>query len=336
MSLARLDAYQRAVQEELREVFSSHEGFLYNLLRYQLGWTNQRGAPEDRPAPLHFPSLLALVSCEALSGDFRPSAPAAAGVELVHNFTLVHGDVQSSRVEAQERPSIWWLWGPSQAINAGDGLHALGRTTIMRLAQRGVPAERVLRAVESLDRACLDLCEGQCLDLDFQDQLVVTAGAYYDMIARKTGSLAGCSAESGALAAGADEMASGKLQEAGRRLGMAWQISRDIAELWGRDGISPSSVLHKKKSLPLIYALDNASVAVKRELGAIYMKRVLQPEDASRVIEILEQAGARVFAEGKAAKMVDEAMAAIEGVGLPPERLEDLRNLGRLALQGGP
>jgi geranylgeranyl diphosphate synthase type I len=333
-----LEAYQQAVQEELREVFSSRGGFLYDLLRYQLGWTDQRGAPEDSPATLHFPSMLALVSCEALSGDFRPSVPAAAGIELVHHFTLVHGDVQSSRVEAQERPSVWWVWGPAQAINAGDGLHALGRTTIMRLAQRGVPAERVLRAVESLDRACLALCEGQYLDLDFQDQLVVTAGAYYDMIARKTGALAGCSSESGALAAGADETDSGKFREVGRRLGMAWQISRDIAELWGQrgDGVAPSSVLHKKKSLPLIYALDNASVAVKRELGTIFMKRVLQPEDASRVIKILEQAGARGFAEGKASEMVEEAMAVIEGVGLPPERLEDLRDLGRLALQGGP
>ena len=336
MGLARLEAYHQAVQEELREVFSSHDGFLYDLLRYQLGWTDQRGTPEDSPATLHFPSMLALVSCESLSGDFWPSVPAAAGIELVHNFTLVHGDVQSSRVEAQERPSVWWLWGPSQAINAGDGLHALGRTTIMRLAQRGVPAERVLRAVESLDRACLALCEGQYLDLDFQDQLVVTAGAYYDMIARKTGALAGCSSESGALAAGADETAVGKFREAGRRLGMAWQLSRDISELWNRDGVAASSVLHKKKSLPLIYALDNASVAVKRELGTIFMKRVLQPEDSSRVINILEQAGARGFAEGKAAEMVEEAMVEIEGVGLPPERLEDLRNLGRLALQGGP
>ena len=338
MGLARLEAYQQTVEEELRDVFSSHEGFLYDLLRYQLGWTDQRGAPDDNRVPLHFPSMLALVSCEALCGDFRPSVPAAAGIELVHNFTLVHGDVQSSRVEAQERPSIWWLWGPAQAINAGDGLHALGRTTMMRLTQRGVPAERVLRAVESLDRACLALCEGQYLDLDFQDKLVVTVNAYYDMIARKTGSLVGCSAEIGALAAGVDEAASGRFRDAGSRLGMAWQLSRDIAELWGRrDGaMAPASVLHKKKSLPLIYALDNASVAVKRELGTIYMKRVLQPEDASRVIEILEQAGARGFAEGKAAEKVEEAMAAIEGVGLPPERLEGLRNLGRLALQGGP
>lgn len=338
LGLARLEAYRQAVQEELREVFAAHEGFLYDLLRYQLGWTDQRGAPEDSPATLHFPSMLALVSCEALSGDFWPSVPAAAGIELVHNFILVHGDVQSSRVEAQDRPSVWWLWGPAQAINAGDGLHALGRTTMMRLAQRGVPAERVLRAVESLDRACLALCEGQYLELDFQDQLVVTAGAYYDMIARKTGSLAGCSAESGALAAGADEAASSKFREAGKRLGMAWQVSRDIMELWRQrgDGMAPSSVLHKKKSLPLIYALDIASVAIKRELGTIYMKRVLQPEDASRVAEILEQAGARGFAEGKAAQMVEEAMAAIDGMGLAAERLDDLRYLGRMALQGVP
>ena len=197
-----------------------------------------------------------LTNCQALSGDFRAALPAAAGVDLVHNFTLVHGDVQSARPDAQDRPSIWWVWGPAQAINAGDGLHALGRTTIMRLAQRGIPAERVLHAVESLDRACLALCEGQYMDLEFQERMVVTSAAYFDMISRKTGALIGSSAEAGALAAGADEPVWLKFREMGIKMGMAWQVSQDIVDLWGRtgDGMTASNVLNKKKSLPLIHA----------------------------------------------------------------------------------
>ena len=161
MSLSRFEAQRRALEEELKDVFSGREGFLYDLLRYHFGWADQRGQPEDLPLALHLQSLLALVCCEALSGDFQAALPAAAGIELVYNFTLVHSDVQSGRVDQQDRPSIWWVWGPAQAINAGDGLHALGRTTIMRLAQRGVPADQVLRAVGLLDGACLTLCEGQ-------------------------------------------------------------------------------------------------------------------------------------------------------------------------------
>ena len=320
----------------MKDVFSGREGFLYDLLRYHFGWADQRGQPEDLPLALHLQSLLALVCCEALSGDFQAALPAAAGIELVYNFTLVHSDVQSGRVDQQDRPSIWWVWGPAQAINAGDGLHALGRTTIMRLAQRGVAADQVLRAVGLLDGACLTLCEGQYMDLDFQDQLLVTTGAYYDMIGRKTGALAGCSAELGALAAGGDESVCLQVRAAGTRLGMAWQIGQDINDFWGRrgDGMTASNVLNKKKSLPLILAMETAELAVKRELGNIYAKRVLQPDDVSRVIEILDQAQARQSSEAKARELVDEALAALADAGLAEDRMGDLKFLSMWVLEG--
>ena len=336
VSLSQFDPHRLAIVEELKDVLAPRQGFLYDLLRYHLGWADQTGKPEEGPIPIHFPSLLALVVCESVIGDFAPGLPVGAAVELVHNFTLVHGDVQSSRATPDDRPSVWWIWGPAQAINAGDGLHALGRTTIMRLAQRGAPVDRVLRAVESLDRACLTLCEGQYMDLEFQDQLVVSSSSYYDMIGRKSGALTACSAELGALAAGADDEVCAAFREVGNRLGMAWQISLDIADLWGRgaDGMTPSNVLNKKKSLPLIHTMENATVAVKRELGTIYAKRVLQPEDVSRVITILEDAGARQFVESKARELAQEAVGALVDAGLPEERRSALIQLSDWVLEG--
>ncbi len=330
------ESYREALDKELRDVFSSRQGFLYDVLRYHLGWTDEQGNPQESLAPLHFPSVLALASCHALSGDFRSALPAAAGVELVYNFTLVHGDVQSGRPDGGDRPSIWWLWGPAQAINAGDGLHALGRTTTMRLAQRGIPHRQVLQAVQSLDRACLVLCEGQYMDLEFQDRLLVTADDYFDMVRRKTGSLTGCSAESGALAAGADEDGCSRFREIGANLGMAWQISRDIQDLWGRqgDGMTAGNVLQKKKSLPLIHALATAPLAAKRELGNIYMKRVLEPDDAARLVQLLDQTDSREFATGKAGDLVDQALHRMDEVNLDVQGEEILRNLGQSALEG--
>ena len=330
------EAYRKALDDELREVFASRQGFLYDVLRYHLGWTDQQGTPVDISRPLNFPAVLALASCEALTGDFRPAVPAAAGVDLVYNFTLVHGDVQAARPQAQDRPSIWWVWGPAQAINAGDGLHALGRTTIMRLAQRGVPPERVLHAVESLDRACLTLCEGQYMDLEFQDRLMVTSAAYLDMIARKTGALTGCSAESGALASGAEVAVCAKFRDMGSKMGMAWQINLDVADLWGRhgDALTASNVLNKKKSLPLIHAMENSTVAAKRELGAIYAKRVLEAEDAARLLDLLDQSDARRFAEDKATELMDQAIDSLDGVELLAGGIDSLRSLGQLVLAG--
>ncbi len=330
------EAYRSALDQELREVFSSRQGFLYDLLRYHLGWTDQRGLSEDNPRPLNLPALPALLCCEALTGDFHPALPAAAGVDLIYNFVLVHGDVQSARPEAQDRPSVWWVWGPAQAINAGDGLHALARITIMRLAQKGVSPERVLQAVESLDRACLTVCEGQYLDLEFQDRMMVTSAGYFDMIARKTGALTGCSAESGALAAGADAATCAQFGDMGRKLGMAWQLGRDIADLWGPqgDGMTGGNVLNKKKSLPLIYAMESSTVATKRELGAIYSKRVLQPEDVANLLAILDQCDARRFSEEKAGELLEDAMQSVSGLDLDDRAMASLRGLGQMALEG--
>ncbi len=287
---------------------------------------------------MNFQPALALASCDALGGDFRKALPVAASVELVYNFTLVHGDVQAGRADPGDRPSIWWVWGPAQAINAGDGLHALGRTTMMLLAQNGVPAGRVLKAVRSLDMACLTLCEGQYMDLEFQDQMMVTTAAYMEMIGRKAGALAGCAAESGALAAGADDEVCSSFRQMGRNMGMAWQIARDIDDLWGErgDGMTPSNVLNKKKSLPLVHTLENSSVSVKRELGSIYMKRVLESSDIAKMIEILDSTEARQASQAKAVELVEQAIVEVEGVsGVSKEGIDALATLGRWAAEGG-
>ena len=335
--IARYAEYQQAVEQELRDVFDGRDGFLYNLLRYHLGWVDQHGQPQGGGPLLHFQGAVALVCCEGLNADFRQALPVAAGVELVHNFTLVHGEVQIGRAESVDRPGIWWVWGPAQAINAGDGLHALGRTTIMRLSQRGTSPERVLRAVRSLDQACLLLCEGQYMDLEFQDQMMVTESAYMNMINRKAGGLTGCAAESGALAAGADDAQCAALHELGVKLGAAWQIARDIGGLWGErgDGITASNIIAKKKSLPIIHALEHGNLAAKRELGTFYMKRVMEPEDASRLVAILDETGARDAAEDRARHLAEDGLSAAAAVAVPPDGMNLLRELAEWALQGG-
>ena len=174
------------------------------------------------------------------------------------------------------------------------------------------------------------------MDLEFQDRLLVTADDYLDMVRRKTGALTGCSTESGALAAAAGRDACARFRDLGANLGMAWQISRDIQDLWGRqgDGMTAGNVLQKKKSLPLIRALATAPLAAKRELGNIYMKRVLEPDDAARLVDLLDQTDSRQFANGKAEQLVDQALESIDEAGLDAQGEGILRNLGQLALEG--
>ena len=314
---------------ELRAAFADRQGMLYDLLRYHLGWVDERGNPADAAlTPLHHCGVLSLAAADAVSGDHAPAAPAASAVELAYNFVLVHNDVQAGRIDqTNDRPSIWWVWGPSQAINAGDGLHALARSALMRLGDGGVPAATVLEALRSLDQACLTLCEGQYMDLNYQDQLMVSESDYLDMIRRKSGALAGCSARIGALAVGADDDTAGALYDCGEKLGMALQVRNDISDLWGTqgDGFTASNVLNKKKSLPLIHALQNAPTAAKRELGGIYMKRVLEPSDSARIVAILDEAGSRTYAEDYVERLLDDALAAASSEGVRLRRTEALQ-----------
>ena len=335
--IAKYETYRQGVEAELRDVFEGREGFLYNLLRYHLGWVDQQGQPEDGGTALHFQGAVALVACEALGSDFQAALPASAGVELVHHFTLVHGEVQAGRAESVDRPGIWWVWGPAQAINAGDGLHALGRAAMMRLSARGLPADRVLRAVRSLDQACLLLCEGQYMDLEFQDQMMVNSGPFLDMVSRKAGALTGAAAEAGALAAGADDAHCQALHTVGVKLGSAWQIARDIDDFWGErgDAVTASNIIARKKSLPVVHALEHGSVAAKRELGAIYMKRVLETEDTARLVSILEETGSRVAANETGRRMAEQGLAAASDAGISGDGLDALRELATWALSGG-
>ena len=314
---------------DLRAAFADRQGMLYDLIRYHFGWVDERGNPsETAVTPLTYCGVLALAASEAVSGDYRAAVPGASAVELAHNFVLVHNDVQAGRIDQNDdRPSIWWVWGPSQAINAGDGLHALARSAMMRLGDSGAAAETVLEALRTLDQACLTLCEGQYMDLTYQDQLMVSEADYLDMIRRKSGALAGCSAKTGALAAGADPEVADALCEWGERLGMASQIRNDIADLWGSrgDGFTASNVLNKKKSLPLIHALQHAATASKRELGAIYMKRVLEPSDSVRIVAILDETASREYSEQYAADLAGSANESADSVGDRLESPESLR-----------
>ena len=331
------ETYREALNGELAAAFSGRQGFLYDLLRYHLGWTDEHGQPSGEIPPIHLPGVLGLTACRAVSGEFTPALPVAAGVELVHNFTLVHGEVQAGRLDSQDRPSIWWVWGPAQAINAGDGLHALGRVAVMKLAERGIDAAAALDAVRRLDRACLALCEGQFLDLTFRDQVMVTTGDYIGMAARKTGALASCAAQLGAMAGGATGKEAAHFERAGECIGIAWQIVRDIEDSWGRggDGMTPSNIVNKKKSLPLIHAMDTASPGEKRQLGSIYTKRVLEPEDVAQVTAVLDSVGSREFATTTAAGLVDEAVAELIGLHRFPGAADAFREVGTDVLRGG-
>ena len=334
------------IESEMSDVLDERGGHarpLYDMLAYHLGLDGASGPRGKRMRP-----LLGLLAYESLTGDYRAALPGAAAVELGHNFSLVHDDIEDADVERRHRPTLWAIWGVPLAINAGDALFALSRLALYRLLEEGFSERRVLALMRVYDETCLALCEGQYLDITFERQADVSVDAYMEMIGKKTAALVGASVEAGAILATDD----GAVVEAYRRfgydLGMAFQMADDVkGTFWSSaDSGKPEAgdVRKRKKTLPMVWALEHASDADRARLTEIYrpghpatnggrpVPAVEAPVDdagVAEVLAILAQCGAREHTLAEARRYRDEALRHVELLPCEPGRKRGLAELVR-------
>jgi len=244
--------------------------------------------------------MLVLAACEALGGDPRDALPAAVAVELLHNFSLVHDDVQDNSAVRRGRPTVQSRWGAAQAINAGDTLFVVARNTLLEL--RGtLGAGDTLEVIDRVDRACLELCHGQGLDLRFEDTLDITVADYLHMARLKTSALLELAVALGVFVATRSWPEADRVGQLGRRLGLAFQIQDDLLGIWGQHHQTGKSccddLRRRKKSLPVVHALEASSDPAAVTLRALYGGGDLSPDQILQARLCLEQRGSREFCE---------------------------------------
>lgn len=249
-----LERYRPLIAKALEKA-TELNGALAVLVRYPLGLAEPDGSPGPGIGGKLLRPSLVLFSCEALGGRPEPALPFAAALELVHNFSLVHDDIQDGDEFRRGRPSAWKAFGVGQAINAGDALLALALRTAL-LAD--LPSEAKVMAQELLSLATLQMIEGQILDLAGEGK-ALGVEAYLEMARRKTGALLGCAFALGTVAAGRPEFKEVSL-ELGEELGLAFQIKDDLLGIWGDPEKTGkpvgSDLLRKKRSFPVSFALE--------------------------------------------------------------------------------
>jgi geranylgeranyl diphosphate synthase type I len=310
------------------------------MLHYHMGWADESLAPSTAPGGKRIRSTLCLLSCEALGGDWSVALPAAAAIELLHNFSLVHDDIEDGDPTRRGRPTLWSVWGVPQAINAGDALFAFAQLALLGLAREGVLPSRVGEAMVLFNNTCLAITEGQHLDIAFEQRARVPVADYLEMVARKTAALIAAACDLGALVASdqaSDERTDAEarihLRSFGRHLGMAFQMQDDILGIWGAPDITGkpagADLARRKKSLPILHGLERSE-----ELGAILARDQLDGAEVHRATELLEEVGSRAYAEALAYDHHRKAMqclAATHGCPTPVEALGELANglLGR-------
>lgn len=311
--------YRDAIAREVSRSLPDSDSPLDDMLRSYFGWTEE-GVPSL--AKCLRPSLC-LMACEALAGDTEQALPVATAVELVHNFSLIHDDIEDGDEMRHHRPALWHAYGRQPAIFAGIALWSIANQTLDRAYDRGMPAGRVLAARRVLNDACLEMIEGQHQDLSFEDRSDVTLAEYLEMIAHKSGALLGASLQLGALAAGADDELCDKFDTFGRELGLAFQIRDDVLGIWGEGSATGkpvgADVARKKKSLPVVHAFQQVVGPDRDVLLGAYSKDEVEDSDINEVLSILQRWNCRYFAQGLAEDHRARAMGILSRTPISPD-----------------
>ena len=270
------------------------------MMAWQLGHGDEQRSIDSGPTDRRLHGSLLLAVAQAMHGDYSIGLKYAVSVELMHNFGLLHGDVQDGNTERLGRASVWWKWGPSQAINTGDGMHAMARLSLFQLCDEGEPLERVSTALEIVDDAILNRCEGEYLDVSFQEGLSVTVAEYLDMVEKRVGSLYGASAEMAAILA--DDVGPERrdsLRNFGESVGVVKQLVADYLAIFGaseRDPVQQGRIISKKKNLATAFLFDTVKdPSIMRRAGEMYMQRVIDPSRIADLVEMVAEAGGREF-----------------------------------------
>jgi len=321
-------SYRNTVRVELEKAIDSCPPSLRNILRYHMGWQDEHGQSCSRESGKFIRSTLCLLSCQAVGGDTSQAMPAAAAVELIHNFSLIHDDIEDASYERHHRPTVWKLWGQSQAINAGDAMFTLAYLALLELKGKGIADEKVASSTEMLSLACSDLCEGQYLDVEYGNRRDITVEDYLDMAAKKTAALFAVSTSLGAYLGNEDSKLVDFFHLFGKELGIAYQICDDMLGIWGVEesvGKSASDISQRKKTLPVVYGLQSSDGEARKRLEKLYSQKSIEGEDITEVTKILDQSGARDYAENLAEQYYYKALAHLEATGLDTSRQAPLK-----------
>jgi geranylgeranyl diphosphate synthase, type I len=306
-----LSRFRVRIENEIHGALPTGDAPLDEMIRYQMGWT-----PDGlmslgkwlRPA-------LCLTACEALGGDVERCLPVAASIEMVHNFSLIHDDIEDGDEVRHHRPALWNVYGRGPAIAAGTALWTLAYETLTTSRERGLPADRVLAARRLLNDACTEMVEGQDRDISFEQRNDVTLNEYLEMVNGKTAALLSASLALGALVAGADALEQERFALFGREMGLAFQIRDDILGIWGEGSATGkpvgADIERRKKTLPVVHAFAQAVGGDRETLRHVYSKDEVDGTDVDTVLDILQRWNSRYFAQGLAEDHRATAMGAL-------------------------
>jgi geranylgeranyl diphosphate synthase type I len=310
MTLDLIPSIESELQRQVARLDRPSTAAFHEMLTYHMGWTGEGAGPEATGKRIR-PLLLCLVylACQPDS-SLNAALPAAAAIELVHNFSLVHDDIEDNSPTRRGRQTVWKRWGLPMAVNAGDALFVIAHQAIMDLGSFHEPAI-VVQAAKILQDTCLDLTCGQFLDMSFEGRTNVGEADYWGMISGKTSALIAAACSIGAILGEADSFIHEQYANFGHHLGLAFQVQDDILGIWGEEALtgksSASDLVEGKNSLPILFGIAHSPRFADR-----WRQGPIRSLDVSAVAQILREDGAYDYAQERAHFWTGQALDSLK------------------------
>ena len=332
-----LQVIEKELQQQIARLDQPRTKQFHEMLTYHMGWSGE-GAGSEATGKRIRPLLVLLSTASLLDEELEGkngvgigwlhAKSAAAAIELIHNFSLVHDDIQDNSDKRRGRQTVWVKWGASMAINVGDALFVIANQAILDLANH-YPADVVVKASSILNNSCLDLTRGQFLDMSYEERNDLGIEEYWPMIGGKTSALLSACTHIGALLGNAGEAEQEAYRQFGYHLGLAFQVQDDILGIWGDEAMTgksaASDLVKGKNSLPVLYALGRPG-----KFSARWKQGPITAGEVESIAAHLEEAGARKYAEEIAEIETQRALAYLKKAnprGIAGESIFNLANM---------
>lgn len=271
--------------------------------------------------------VLALMACNLYTDKIDEAVIPATGLEVFHNFTLVHDDIMDQAPMRRNLPTVHSKWNVNQAVLSGDVMAFIANECFLQ-----TPSRYLLKVFRVFNKAAIEVCVGQQLDIDFEKAAIVSHEEYIRMIELKTAALLAASARIGGILGGADDKDCDQLYEFGRNIGIAFQIQDDLLDIYGDTKVFGKmlggDIITNKKTFMSVKALELASVEQARQLHEQFALKEFDPhEKVRKVVELYEQLNIKTISENLAGEYINTAFGLLENLKATKERKTELVNI---------
>lgn len=316
------DQFRVMIDQELSTLDMSGEpGELYDPIKYILSNGGKRARP-----------TMVMMACQLFTDNSGKALPAALAVEIFHNFTLVHDDIMDNAPLRRGKDTVHEKWGSNVAILSGDAMIVKAYEQLLKCAP-----EHMLKIISIFNAVALNVCEGQQMDMNFQDDEKVSIQQYIRMIELKTATLLAASLKMGAVLGGASDEQSSLLGNFGKNIGIAFQLQDDILDLYGDEGKFGKKVggdiVAGKKTFLWIKALELGGAETARELASWTNNGANSPSDqVNATRDIYDRLNVKELALMEMEKYHNEGMTSLEALNVTNEKKAPLKDMAETLL----